>query len=137
MPKPKRYVVDLAMHELSLVDELVATCRSRANGRTVQEVWVRCPTTVNPAELSVGFAMAARQLAVSAGDPSLEAAELKLELVPVHLRCACGYEGQLSAEDLAGHMSVCPQCAHIGEADACLELVGMSFADAIEPFGPI
>jgi Zn finger protein HypA/HybF involved in hydrogenase expression len=124
------------MHELSLVDELVATCREQAQGRPVHQVLVRCPATVDAEELSQAFAIATRQLALSAGDSDLGAAELRLELVPVRLSCGCGFAGELTSDDLAGHMSVCPQCARVGEADAGLELVSISFAEAIEAFGP-
>jgi Zn finger protein HypA/HybF involved in hydrogenase expression len=114
------------MHELSLVDELVTACRERAQGRAVREVSVRCPASLDAAELSEGFGFAARQLA-SAGDTCLQAAELKLVAAPVHLKCACGYDGQPDGDNFAGHMVICPRCAHVGEADTGLELVNISF----------
>ena len=124
------------MHELSLVEELVATCRGRAGGRAVRTVRVRCPASVDAEELCEGFAFAAHRLAISASDPCLVAAELKVEPVAVHLACACGYEGQLTEDHLAGHMSICPRCGHVGEVTDGLELVSMSFSDDMEPFGP-
>jgi Zn finger protein HypA/HybF involved in hydrogenase expression len=117
------------------VDELVETCREHARGRSVHQVRVRCPTTVDAEELSLAFAAASRRLYASTGDANLATAELKLELVPVRLSCACGFEGKLTNEDLAGHMSICPQCARVGEADARLELLSITFAEVIEPFG--
>ena len=54
----------------------------------------------------------------------------------MHLACACGYQGQLTEDHLAGHMSICPRCGHVGEVTDGLELVSMSFADDMEPFGP-
>ena len=124
------------MHELSLVEELVATCTGRAGGRAVRQVRVRCPTSVDADELAAGFAFAVKRLAASASDPCLVTAELKVEPVPVRLSCNCGYEGQLGEDHLAGHMSVCPRCGHVGDVAAGLELVSMSFADDMEPFGP-
>jgi Zn finger protein HypA/HybF involved in hydrogenase expression len=99
-------------------------------------VRVRCPASVDAEELREGFAFAANRLAVSAADPSLVAAELKVERVPVHLACTCGYKGQLTEDHVAGHMTICPRCGCVGEAAAGLELVSMSFSDDREPFGP-
>jgi Zn finger protein HypA/HybF involved in hydrogenase expression len=130
------WVADFSMHELSLVEELVATCCGRARGRAVRTVRVRCPASVNAEELREGFAFAVHRVAVSATDSCLVAAELKVEPVPVHLACACGYEGRLTEDQLAGHMSICPRCGHVGEVTDGLELVSMSFADDMEPFGP-
>jgi Zn finger protein HypA/HybF involved in hydrogenase expression len=124
------------MHELSLAEELVATCAGRVGRRAVRVVRVRCLASVEAEELCEGFAFAASRLAASNGDPCLLAAELEVELVPVHLVCECGYEGQLTDDHIAGHMSVCPGCGHVGEVTDGLELVGVTFADDMVPFGP-
>ena len=123
------------MHELSLVEELVAACSGRAGGRAVRQVRVRCPASVDAEELCAGFVFAANRLALSGTDPCLVAAELKVDLAPVHVACACGYEGQLTEDHLAGHMSICPRCGHVGEVTDGLELVSMSFSYDMEPFG--
>jgi Zn finger protein HypA/HybF involved in hydrogenase expression len=123
------------VHELSLVEELVETCRDRARGRAVHQVSVRCPTTVDADELSTGFALASGPLSGPPGEPGPKTVDLKLEIVPVRLSCACGCEGELTSADLAGHMSVCPRCGRVDEADARLELISMTFAEAVEPFG--
>ncbi len=125
------------MHELSLAEELVATCRGHARGRAVRAVQVRCPASLDAEELSEGFAFAANRLAASASDPCLVVAELEVEPVPVQLACACGYEGLLTDDHVAGHMSICPRCGHVGEVTDGLELVSMTFADGMEPFGPL
>jgi Zn finger protein HypA/HybF involved in hydrogenase expression len=114
----------------------VAACCGRAGGRAVRTVWVRCPAGVDAEELREGFAFAAHRLAVSASDQCLVAAELKVEPIPVHLVCACGYEGELTEDHLAGHMSICPRCGQVGDVTDGLELVSMSFSDNMEPFGP-
>ncbi len=112
----------------------MATCTGRARGRAVRAVRVRCPASVDPEELYEGFAFAASRLAASASDACLVNAELKVEPVPVHLACPCGYEGELTDDHLAGHMSICPGCAQVAEVATGLELVGISFSDDLEPF---
>jgi Zn finger protein HypA/HybF involved in hydrogenase expression len=111
-------------------------CRRRAGGRTVRAVQVRCPASMDTEELCDGFAFAANRLAASTSDRCLVVAELNLEPVPVHLACACGYEGLLTEDHIAGHVSVCPLCGRVGEVTEGLELVSMSFADDVEPLGP-
>jgi Zn finger protein HypA/HybF involved in hydrogenase expression len=123
------------MHELSLVEELVAVCRHRAQGRSVRQVCVRCPASVDAADLSEGFALTTSEAAL-AGDKWLAGAELKVEPVPVMLRCPCGFEGELSREHVAGHVSICPHCGQVGEAAGRLELVSINFCGDVEPFGP-
>ncbi|HTT91360.1 MAG TPA: hydrogenase/urease maturation nickel metallochaperone HypA [Acidimicrobiales bacterium] len=124
------------MHELSLVEELVAACRQRAGGKAICRVVVRCPESLDVEELTSGFALAAKELAARTGDSCLARAELKVTLVPVDVSCACGYKGRPGADYLAGHMAICPACGHVGEAEAGLELVSMSFSNGVEPFGP-
>jgi Zn finger protein HypA/HybF involved in hydrogenase expression len=118
------------MHELSLVEELVSACREQAHGRSVCQVRVRCPASVDAGEVSECFALVA-----TGCDICLAGAELELEPVPVHLNCSCGYNDQLGTDHLAGHLAICPQCGHVGDIDAGLELVSMTFSKAVEPFG--
>jgi Zn finger protein HypA/HybF involved in hydrogenase expression len=122
------------VHELSLVEELVAECHRRANGRRVLEVWARCPVSVDYGELSETFAVLASQLPGPGEAPLLRQASLKLMPKPLYLSCPCGFEGELGAGEYAGHMGICPECDRVVELEAGLELVAMSYAD-IEPFG--
>jgi Zn finger protein HypA/HybF involved in hydrogenase expression len=116
------------VHELSLVEELVAQCRAAAGGRRALVVWARCPAATDAEEVDECFGYLAEQLA-AAGDPSLQGAVLRLETVASHIRCGCGYEGDLDDGQVAGHMGVCPSCGRAGELDQPpLELMGMSFA---------
>jgi Zn finger protein HypA/HybF involved in hydrogenase expression len=124
------------MHELSLAVELVAACRERAQGRAVREVLVRCPASVDLRELSEAFALVVQEIAVTADDACLVGCELRLERVPVVLRCPCGYQGKLTRDDIAGHMTICPGCGQVGEAAGGLELVNVSFCEGVVPFGP-
>jgi Zn finger protein HypA/HybF involved in hydrogenase expression len=118
------------MHEVSLVEELVSTCRRLAEGRSVVEVLARCPTSVDQEELSAAFVLVTRQLADETGDGCLSAAELELETVPVRLSCSCGFEGDLDGGHLAGHMGICPRCGQVAEVEGRLELLRIKVARA-------
>jgi hypothetical protein len=124
------------MHELSLVEDLVTECRKRAKGRTVLEVWARCPVSVDSAELSDNFAFLTSQPAGPEESASLRQARLKLVATPLFMTCPCGFEGELGAGEFAGHMGICPDCDRVAELDAALELVAMSYAE-VEPFGSV
>ena len=122
------------MNELSLVEDLVTEVRRRAKGRTVLEVWARCPVSVDSGELSDNFAFLTSQQEGAEDDASLRRARLKLVTTPLFMQCPCGFEGELGAGEFAGHIGICPDCDRVAEIDAALELVAMSYAD-IEPFG--
>jgi hydrogenase nickel incorporation protein HypA/HybF len=122
------------MHELSLIEELLAECRLRADGRAVAVVWVRCSSAVDQVELAQGFALLAGQVGAGPdGDPCLSNAELKVESVPVRFGCSCGFAGELGKDHLTGHIGVCPACGRVGEVDAGVELVTLSFAPGRAP----
>ena len=123
------------MHELSLVEDLVTECRRRAKGRTVLEVWARCPVSVDPGELADNFSFLTSQPASVEEGASLRQARLKLVTTPLFMSCPCGFEGELGDGEFAGHIGICPECDRVAELDAALELVAMSYAD-MEPFGP-
>ena len=109
-------------------------CRKRANGRTVLEVWARCPVSVDYAELSETFALLTSQPPGPGEAPLLRQASLKLMPKPLYLSCPCGFQGELGAGEYSVHMGICPECDRVVEMDTGLELVAMSYAD-IEPFG--
>ena len=110
------------MHELSLAEELVEECCRLAGGRQVLAVEIRYAPTVDVAELEEGF----HQLAVS---NAVEGAELRLEEVPATLSCQCGFEGQLSPVDLAGHLAVCPRCGQVQPAPGGIEVMTLRLRD--------
>jgi Zn finger protein HypA/HybF involved in hydrogenase expression len=124
------------VHELSLVEELVSTCRRLAEGRTVVQVSARCPAGVDAEELSAAFVLVTRQLADDRVDQCMRTAHLNIETVPVHLNCQCGFEADLCEGQLAGHMSICPRCGQVAEADGRLELLRMELAPGVKPFDP-
>jgi Zn finger protein HypA/HybF involved in hydrogenase expression len=123
------------MHELSLVEDLVTECRRRAKGRTVLEVWARCPVSVDSGELADSFSFLTSQPTGVEEGASLRQARLKLVTTPLFMSCPCGFEGELGDGEFAGHIGICPECDRVAELDAALELVAMSYAD-MEPFGP-
>ncbi len=124
------------MHELSVVEELVAKCRRLARGRRVMRVWARCPEGMDTDELVECFDYVVAQLS-QAGEGAFEGAGLRLETVPARIRCACGFEGRLVPEDIAGHMGICPGCGRVSELSLPpLELLGLSFAAQATTCGP-
>jgi Zn finger protein HypA/HybF involved in hydrogenase expression len=122
------------MHELSLVEDLVTEVRRRAKGRTVLEVWARCPVSVDSGELSDNFTFLTSHQTGAEEGTSLRRAQLKLVTTPLFMQCPCGFEGELAAGEFAGHIGICPDCDRVAEIDAALELVAMSYAE-VEPFG--
>ena len=118
------------MHELSLVEELLTECKALAQGRTVEVVSARCSSAIDTVELSEGFALLAGQVAAGpGGDACLRKARLKLETVPVYFQCACGFNGELAADHVAGHVGICPACGQVSEVGVGVELVAMTFSE--------
>ncbi|MGO8687777.1 MAG: hydrogenase/urease maturation nickel metallochaperone HypA [Candidatus Dormibacteria bacterium] len=111
------------MHELSLVQELVAECERRAQGRAVTGVQVRCPAGVDAEEVEECFAHLT-------ADGRLAGAVLDIETVPQTLGCECGFTGEVGPDHCAGHLVICPTCARVHEAPAALELVAVRGAGA-------
>jgi Zn finger protein HypA/HybF involved in hydrogenase expression len=116
------------MHELSLAEELVARCRALSEGRQALEVWVRCPASVDAAELVEGFGYLVHERSHEPGADAIAGAELKVETVPVRIRCPCGFSGELGPDDCAGHMSICPSCGRTGELEQGVDLLAISYA---------
>ncbi|HZC29229.1 MAG TPA: hydrogenase maturation nickel metallochaperone HypA [Gaiellaceae bacterium] len=94
------------MHELSLADAVVAIARDHARGRRVSAVDVRVGRLrqVVPDALEFAFEL------VAAGT-EIEGAELRIEHVPIRVRCArCAAESEAPEFPLA--------CAECGSVDA-------------------
>jgi Zn finger protein HypA/HybF involved in hydrogenase expression len=116
------------MHELSLVEQLIAECVRRAGDRPVTAVRVRYASTIPEDGLRQAFAMLSR------GGP-LEAATLEAEPFAVNLRCACGFEGALGHHDLvSSSVAICPDCGDVStrRREAELELVEVRRAGPAE-----
>ena len=110
------------MHELSLAQELARRSAEMAEGRRVSVVQARCSAGVDREELASVFPVAV------AGTAELEGAALQLEGVAARLECSCGFAGDLAADQVFGHIGLCPGCGCPGELSGGLELVGLLFA---------
>ena len=92
------------MHELSLADAVVAIARDHARGRRVSAVEVKVGRLrqVVPDALEFAFEL------VAAGT-EVEGAELRIEHVPVRVRCArCAVESEVPVFPLA-----CAECRSV------------------------
>lgn len=116
------------MHELSLAEELAARCAELAGARRVVAVKLRCGAGVDQEELAAAFALVAASPLV----PALMGAALEVEGAAPTLSCQCGYSGQLGAEQVAGHVGVCPGCGRPAELDGGVELVSVRLAGGAE-----
>jgi hydrogenase nickel incorporation protein HypA/HybF len=89
------------MHELALARAVLDVAREHADGRPVESVEVRVGALrqVVPDSLAFAFGVLAR-------DTPLEGARLRVEQVPVRIRCA-GCAGQA---ELDGFPLACPAC---------------------------
>jgi Zn finger protein HypA/HybF involved in hydrogenase expression len=112
------------MHELAavsaLVDAVVNGIADRQPCR-VDVVRVRRSTIFSDDALRQGFAMLTRGTA-------LDGARLMIEVVERLIACPCGQTRSVTADDLVGHIWVCPACAHvedIGDGDD-LEVVNVT-----------
>jgi hydrogenase nickel incorporation protein HypA/HybF len=113
------------MHEYGivrdLVERLLPELRSRGI-RKVQEVRLRRSSTFAEQPLRQAFEM------VAPGTP-LEGARLAIEEFSERVACAgCGRERDITADDLIGHLYVCPDCGVAREVDEAhgLEVLGVT-----------
>jgi Zn finger protein HypA/HybF involved in hydrogenase expression len=101
------------MHELAAVGALVdAVLRGIAEHQPcrVDIVRVRRGTTFLEDALLQGFEMLTR------GTP-LQGVRLEIEVVDHTVACACGDDRPIRAEELVGHVWICPSCGHLEEVD--------------------
>jgi Zn finger protein HypA/HybF involved in hydrogenase expression len=68
---------------------------------------------------------------------SLEGARLEIEVVTHMIDCPCGIERPILAEELVGHVWVCPNCGHMEEVDAedDLSLLDVTLTPLAAPVG--
>jgi Zn finger protein HypA/HybF involved in hydrogenase expression len=101
------------MHEFSIVEGYVADLVARLHQDKVlrvDEIQFRRNSTFSEDALRMAFA------SYSVGTP-LEGAVVVIETVPVTFKCQCGHHQVISADELQGHMVVCPSCGVVQEID--------------------
>lgn len=115
------------MHEYTVVLELVDRILEQAkstNARRVTEIRLRRGSTFQEEPLRQAFTMLSR------GTP-LEGAVLTVEEYQVEVRCTrCGKTHGIVADDLIGHVFICPDCGQSQEIDEAhgLKLIGVATA---------
>ncbi len=106
------------MHEFdvvkSLIDELLPKLKEQGVKR-VTEVRFRRGSTFSEEALYQAFS------ALSRGT-LLEGARVEVEVTQTKFRCPCGHEQVITADDLIGHMFVCPECGRAQEIDEAHDL---------------
>jgi hydrogenase nickel insertion protein HypA len=115
------------MHEFGVVQELVERILEQTHGTKasrVTEIRLRRGSTFKEEPLRQAFTM------LSQGTP-LEGAVLTVEEYRVEVRCSrCGRIRGIAADDLIGHLFICPDCGQSQEIDEAhgLELIGVATA---------
>jgi hydrogenase nickel incorporation protein HypA/HybF len=113
------------MHEYSVVLDLVDRILGKlspADGGRVTEVHLRRGSTFAEGPLRQAFDI------VSKGTP-LEGAKLEVEEFAVEVECRrCHETRRITADDLIGHLFICPDCGESREIEEAhgLELVGVT-----------
>jgi hydrogenase nickel incorporation protein HypA/HybF len=111
------------MHEYSIVQELIERLLTDINSRginAVKEIHLRRGSTFAEGPLQQAF------LIMSENTP-LEGAQLVIEEFEVEHKCpSCGDTRVITADDLIGHLYVCPEC---GGADQVEEAHGLVLVD--------
>jgi Zn finger protein HypA/HybF involved in hydrogenase expression len=106
------------MHEYAAVEELIGVLHQQLAARGVARVaavHLRRSSAFDPAALAQAWPMAA------AGTP-LAGATVEVTVADLTFACRCGYRQVLTADDLIGHMFVCPACGWAGDVDGTHDL---------------
>jgi Zn finger protein HypA/HybF involved in hydrogenase expression len=101
------------MHELAAVVALVDAvmlCIAEHQPCRVDVIRVQRGTTFLEEALVQGFEMLAR-------GTMLEGARLEIEVVDHMVSCPCGVKRPILADELVGHVWVCPNRGHLEEID--------------------
>ena len=121
------------MHELAAVGALIdAVLGGIAEYQPcrVEVVRVQRGTAFLEDALSQGFEMLARGTA-------LEGARLEIEVVDHMVDCPCGIERPIGADELVGHVWICPNCGYLKEVDEAddLSLLDVTLVPLAVPVG--
>ncbi|MFN3421669.1 MAG: hydrogenase/urease maturation nickel metallochaperone HypA, partial [Armatimonadota bacterium] len=99
------------MHEFevveSLVNELLPKLQEQGVKR-VTEVRFRRGSTFSEEALLQAFSMLTQGTV-------LEGAKVEVEVTQTKFSCLCGHEQTITADDLIGHIFVCPKCGRAQE----------------------
>ena len=113
------------MHEytvvLDLVDRILEDLKQK-DGRRVTEIHLRRGSTFSEGPLRQAFELVSK-------DTPLEGAKLEVEEFAVEVECRrCHETRRITADDLIGHLFICPDCGESREIDEAhgLELVGVT-----------
>jgi Zn finger protein HypA/HybF involved in hydrogenase expression len=101
------------MHEVGAVASLIEAILAEVQAHqpcSVDAVRVQRGSTFAEDALLQAWTMLSRQTA-------LENTSLDIEVVSHVVDCACGIERTMQADDLVGHLWICPNCAHVEEVD--------------------
>ena len=111
------------MHEYTIVEQLIERLLAECNAKqaySVKLVHLRRGSTFSEAPLRQAFEM------LSPGTP-LNGAKLVIDEFAVNHTCGnCGKRQAVTADDLIGHMFVCPDC---GAADEIEEAHGLELLE--------
>jgi Zn finger protein HypA/HybF involved in hydrogenase expression len=106
------------MHEYAAVAELVGVVTRQLAARGVERiaaVHLRRSSAFDPAALAQAWPVAA------AGTP-LAGAAVEVTVADLTFTCPCGERRVITADDLIGHMFVCPACGRAGDVDGTHDL---------------
>lgn len=124
------------VHEYSLMQDVIHSIVTR-----LEEDGINKPGTVKEVRLRIGaldihskesFEQA---FYVQAKDTVLSDAKLDLQIVPGHIRCKCGYEGDVGGDQADGHdpqpAVECPNCGELClvEGGRGIEPIDIAVAD--------
>ncbi|MCC6630010.1 MAG: hydrogenase maturation nickel metallochaperone HypA [Chloroflexi bacterium] len=115
------------MHEYAAVEELVSVLARQLTARGVTRVAavrLERSSAFDPAALAQAWPIA------TAGTPLADAA-VEVSVADLTFTCRCGYAQVITADDLIGHMAVCPACGTAGDVDGThdLEVIAIIAAD--------
>jgi Zn finger protein HypA/HybF involved in hydrogenase expression len=113
------------MHEYGIVRDLMERIQSELAGRTVKQVRLRRGSTFAEAPLRQAFAI------LAAGTP-LAGAALVVEEFSEQVLCgSCSTRRTITADDLIGHLFICPECGAAREIDEAhgLELLEVTLEE--------
>jgi Zn finger protein HypA/HybF involved in hydrogenase expression len=115
------------MHEYAAVEAMIEDLSDNLTMRGVERVALvrlRRSSAFDDAALQQAFAM------LSPGTP-LEGADLDLSVENLDFACGCGHRQVITADDLIGHLFVCPSCGSAREIEHTDDLAVLEVVAAV------